>query len=190
MSRLNATVFSRSASENVAAGPDATSTMSVALPTVTISSIVSPAMRFIEKLYVSPTSIDGTTALSVPLTVTRYGPPGSRRVARNRPSSLLVSERVTPLRVSSTMMDAPATGAPFGSRILPRIADVVSCAFDATGMATSTMAASAATDNCLNIAKLDPISRDLCFIIDPRFSKMRNLHARLRQSDFAWLFLP
>ena len=31
-----------------------------------------------------------------------------------------------------------------------------------------TMAANTAIEACLNVARVDPINRDLCFIIDPR----------------------
>jgi hypothetical protein len=89
----------------------------------------------------------------------------------NAPLALVVVARVEPVRVSVMVTDWPLAGAPSGVVTMPRTAVVVSCAFDATGAASSTMAANAATEMCLNAARVDSINRDLYFIIDPRFKE-------------------
>jgi len=68
--------------------------------------------------------------------------------------------------------------------MLPRIADVVSCAFDATGAASMTTAANTAIDACLNVARAEPKNRDLYFIINPRVKENAKVRCRLATARF------
>jgi hypothetical protein len=56
-----------------------------------------------------------------------------------------------------------ATGFPLSSTATPRTAELVSCAFPATGTASIMTAVKAAS--------IDPVNRDLLFILNPQLSK-------------------
>ena len=95
----------------------------------------------------------------------------------NRPELVVVAVLTRPVRVSVIRTDTPAAGPPSGAEMLPLIADVVSCAFPATGTLSSITVANRATLVCFSAARADPYNRELCFIFGTPFWKVAKAYA-------------
>src|SRR5690606_19192877 len=110
----------------------------------------------------------------------RYGPPTRKPVIENWPVADVVPVWVDPVRVSVTRTLAPAAGLPSGRLMVPRIAEVVSCANPATGIARHSTAASQAQAATGSNARLRSAVSIVCFMDDPRIQEMTR--ARLAQA--------
>ena len=105
------------------------------------------------------------------------------------PAALVVVERLRPVVELRIVTVAPATGSPDSLVTVPAISELVSCAFDATGIARRSVAAKAAIVSWPKDPKIDRSNRDWNVIIDPRCWKCakaysRNMTFRFRSNYF------